>query len=317
MDPEIMGNSTILAVDDNRTNLQVLLEYLKASGFRVLVSNSGESALLQAEAAIPDLILLDIMMSPGIDGFETCQRLKKNEKTKHIPVVFLTAFSESADKAKGIEAGGADFITKPFDGMELLARVKTHLKLNFFRRALEQKSAELQKANKALMNSRKQIEKETRTDPLTNLPNRREIMDIIHYEQARSERSRKPFTIAIADIDNFKKFNEKFGYECGDHVLVSISGIMRNAIRKQDHLARWGGEEFMFIFPETDLEGGKIVCEKIRNTVENNIFEYKGSKFSISITLALSLVDYKIAVEDCIKNIDNALYIEKQQGKSG
>lgn len=310
-------NAKILVVDDNLTNLHVLLDHLKEAGFRVLISRSGEKALAQADEALPDLILLDVMMPPGMDGFETCRQLKQNEKLKEIPVIFLTALSEGSDKAKGIEAGGVDYVTKPFDGTELLARVRTHLKIAYYRKALEQKNRELQQAHEALLTSRKKIEQVARTDPLTGLPNRREIMNSMGYETVRFERSRKPFSIAIADIDNFKQFNDRYGHDCGDFILVSVSALMRTAIRKQDHLARWGGEEFLFIFPETDLEGGTTVCEKIRETIAGHVFTYKDKELSVTMTSGICLMDNdRIPFEDYIRNADRALYQGKQQGRN-
>jgi signal transduction histidine kinase len=118
--------STIMIVDDTPTNLSVLIDYLNDFGFELLIAVDGEGALISAEAGKPDLILLDIMM-PGMDGYETCRRLKENPVTKEIPVIFISALSESMDKVKGFSSGGVDYITKPFQQDEVLARITTHL----------------------------------------------------------------------------------------------------------------------------------------------------------------------------------------------
>jgi DNA-binding response OmpR family regulator len=131
-------NSLILIVDDNPKNVKMLFDVLEFAGFRTLIAKSGEDALEALEFAKPDLILLDIMM-PGIDGFETCIRIKANSKTQEIPVIFMTALSDVGDKIKGLNSGAVDYITKPFHQEEVLARVKNHLELYQLRRSLEQR----------------------------------------------------------------------------------------------------------------------------------------------------------------------------------
>ena len=139
----------ILIVDDNPTNLGALFKFLNDSGFKVLVAIDGETAIDQIELARPNIILLDVMM-PGIDGFETCRRLKANPGTKDIPVIFLTALSETFDKVKGFEVGGVDYVTKPIQQEEVLSRIKTHLTISYLQHQLEEKNQALTSINKNL-----------------------------------------------------------------------------------------------------------------------------------------------------------------------
>ncbi len=131
---------TILIIDDNPTNVHVLIKYLEEEGFKTLIAPSGKRALQQLDHFIPDLILLDVMM-PGIDGFETCHQIKANEFTNHIPIIFMTALADTVDKLKGFEAGGVDYITKPFNHEEVLARVITHLTIRQLQQQLEAQNA--------------------------------------------------------------------------------------------------------------------------------------------------------------------------------
>lgn len=144
-----MKKHTVLMVDDNPTNLNVLLDALKHHGFKLLAAKSGEEAIQRALFAKPDLILLDVLM-PGIDGFETCQRLKANPETEEIPIIFMTALADTVDKVKGFSFGAVDYITKPFQHEEVLSRVNAHLTIQDLKRNLEQKNAEMEEKNRLL-----------------------------------------------------------------------------------------------------------------------------------------------------------------------
>jgi len=141
--------STLLIVDDNITNLKVALDYLQAYAFELLTARSGEAAVERAQTAQPDLILLDVQM-PGWDGFETCRRLKADPRTAEIPVIFMTALTEVEDKVRGFEAGGVDYVTKPFQIEEMLARIRAHLNLRVLQHALEQQNQQLHEQNREL-----------------------------------------------------------------------------------------------------------------------------------------------------------------------
>src|SRR4028119_2134344 len=143
MSVETPEKGVILIVDDTPSNLEVLLDFLEDSGFKVLVAEDGESAIEGAEYAPPDLILLDIIM-PGIDGFETCRRLKTNQATQDIPVIFMTALTEAVDKVRGLSLGAVDYITKPLQHEEVLARVKLHLNLRNLTKTLTEQNVRLE-----------------------------------------------------------------------------------------------------------------------------------------------------------------------------
>ncbi|WP_375512325.1 response regulator [uncultured Nostoc sp.] len=150
----------ILLVDDNPNNLKVLSEAIQGCGWKALMATDGESAIEQTEYAHPDLILLDVMM-PGLDGFETCRRLKANAITQNIPVIFMTALTDATDKVKGLEIGAVDYITKPFQQEEVIARLKLHLKISHLTRTLEQRvqerTAELSQSLQQLQQTQLQL----------------------------------------------------------------------------------------------------------------------------------------------------------------
>jgi len=155
-----------------------------------------------------------------------------------------------------------------------------------------------------------------RTDPLTQLSNRRDALEKIEYEEKRYERSEKPFAIAICDIDDFKSVNDRFGHESGDEVLKTLANTMCMTVRKQDTVSRWGGEEFLLLLPQTDLEGGIVLAEKIRKKVHSTEFNFAGVKIHISLTIGLSIYKESKTIEETINQADQALYMGKKLGKN-
>ena len=161
-----------------------------------------------------------------------------------------------------------------------------------------------------------EMEKIAKTDPLTKLPNRRAILEQIDYEIARYKRNANPFTIIISDIDDFKQVNDTYGHDTGDKVLISLSNLIFRTMRRQDICARWGGEEFLFLLPETDSKGATIFSEKIRKKVEKNIIRYKKSNVLATMTFGICTFTRSLTVEECIRRADKALYAGKKTGKN-
>ncbi len=161
-----------------------------------------------------------------------------------------------------------------------------------------------------------EMEKIAKTDPLTQLPNRRAVLEQINYEVVRFRRSAEPFTIIISDIDDFKYINDTYGHDAGDKVLITLSNLIKDTIRKQDICARWGGEEFLFLLPETDNKGSKIISEKIRKRIEKEKIDYKDSTLSITMTFGICTFSEELTADECITQADKALYEGKKSGKN-
>jgi len=171
------------------------------------------------------------------------------------------------------------------------------------------RTAALQKANRALKLM-------SHTDHLTGIPNRRDIMEKVHYEMFRAARTHKPFAFLFADIDKFKNFNDTYGHECGDVVLKTVAQVVRAMLRKPDYIARWGGEEFLVVLPETALENAALVAERIRAMVAATEFTYAGHIFKVTITLGVALFDSRLGIEHSINLADRALYRGKESGRN-
>jgi diguanylate cyclase (GGDEF)-like protein len=161
-----------------------------------------------------------------------------------------------------------------------------------------------------------ELEKIAKTDPLTQLPNRRAVLENIDYEIIRFRRNAEPFTLVISDIDDFKKVNDTYGHDAGDKVLVSLSKLMTKTIRKQDICARWGGEEFLFLLPGTDHKGGEIISEKIREKIESSAIKYEDDSLQITMTFGLCTFSDELTIDECITRADKALYEGKRIGKN-
>jgi len=308
-------SADILVVDDTHDNLRLLSKLLIEQGYYVRPVSDGRRAISAIQDQRPDLILLDIMM-PGMDGYEVCQHLQQDKLTSNIPIIFISALNETFDKVKAFSIGGRDYISKPFQEDEVLARIKTHLELKRSQEALENNISELEKTNDELENAKGDLLVAATTDPLTNLYNRRKFIELFEVESARFNRNGSAFTLILSDIDNFKLFNDTYGHACGDFVLVSIAKNIQEILRTQDSLARWGGEEFIILLPDTSIEDGFNVAEKIRAAIASTVFKYIDKELTVTMTFGLSEIAPAMDLDTLINEADKALYKGKIASKN-
>lgn len=291
---------TLLIVDDQTTNIRVLREMLKID-YTLLVATSGEKALELIETAkeLPDLILLDIIMS-GIDGYEVCKQLKHSERANCIPVIFITSKSSENDEIRGFEVGAVDYITKPFSAPIVKARLKTHLELKELR---------------------EHFEKISMKDHLTGISNRMHFDQTLEKEWKRMQRDNLPLSLIMCDVDFFKKYNDYYGHQAGDACLQRIASMIdSNAKRPADLAARYGGEEFAVILPDTNSEGALKIAENIRCEIQRDKIPHAESTVSsfVSISLGIATVvpSQEGTMEQLINLADMALYRAKKNGRN-
>ncbi len=298
----------VLIVDDSPEILQAGQDILEQENYDVYVADSGAVAVELICGISFDLIIMDMLM-PVMDGFEAITILKQNEHSKDIPVIFLTEKLDIDGMVKGFELGAVDYLRKPFNELELKARVKNHVLIKKMREELDLKDSNLREAYNLL-------EITVTTDPLTNLLNRREIINRLENEQVRFERNKRPFSIVIADIDYFKKINDTYGKRFGDYIIVTLSEALSNMIRKQDSISRLGDEEFLLILPETDTSGAEAFAEKLRSNVQELVFSKNENETKITMTFGISTYDTVSELDELLDRADRALRTGKQKGRN-
>lgn len=297
--------TSILIIDDSKTVrqeiVQLLTEVSLFDSYREATDGiDGLKLLLESKA---DLILCDVEM-PRMDGFKFIAMMQTRDELKDIPVIMLTGRGDREMKIKGLDQGACDYVTKPFDPGELVARVKVQLKIKGLQDALK-------RSNELLLEL-------SNTDPLTSIFNRRYFMGALEKEFLRAIRNRSPLTLALLDVDHFKKINDKYGHPQGDKVLVSLAAAVQGELRQYDIMARYGGEEFIVLLPETSAAEGIEVAERLRVRVENIVLQPPMEKQVVTVSLGVASypVEGITSLYDLITETDAALYRAKAGGRN-
>jgi diguanylate cyclase (GGDEF)-like protein len=321
------SKGNILIVDDTPDNLRLLSGILSQSGYDVRTVINGRMALLAAETAPPELILMDICMN-GMDGYEVCRKLKEAANTRDIPVIFLSALDGVIDKVKAFGAGGVDYITKPFHVAEVLARVATHLTLRRLQQQLQEQNDKLHQeirdrvaAEDALQIANRQLQHLANTDGLTHLANRRHFDDYLNHEWNRMVREQQFLSLVFCDLDYFKQYNDTYGHQLGDDCLQEVASIVKAAAKRSTDLAaRYGGEELAIILPNTPVIGALQVAKEIHKGVHQLQRPHIGSSISTHITLSLGVATLLPTIGLLPKHLlaaaDAALYQAKTEGRN-
>lgn len=295
---------SILIVEDDVKDAKLILNYLHGEAYIIKQVKDGEEAISRARQEKIDLILLDILL-PGMDGFETCRRLKAMDQTKDIQIVALTSLNDMESKVKGIELGADDYLVKPINMHELRVRIKALVKKKAY---LDRLHANYEMAVHSAI-----------TDKLTGLYNHAYFEHFLGLEVKRSLRQNMPVSLMMIDIDDFKQYNDTLGHLAGDQILSELGQLIKTNIREIDLAARYGGEEFSVVLPGVDLKGAVTTAERIRLVIHENSFSPELSSdsknLSVSIGIAACPSDAE-AVKELINKADMALYKAKREGKN-
>jgi diguanylate cyclase (GGDEF)-like protein len=284
----------ILVIDDSPDALTVVKARLAHEGHEVLCAGGGREGLETAGRENPDLVLLDVDM-PDMTGFEVCRRLKEDAATCSTPVIFLSGSGDTDDKVKGLDLGAVDFVTKPFDAFELRARVRAALRTKHLQDLLR---------DYALI------------DPLTELPNRRALDERLHQEWARLVRHGGHLALIMADLDRFKKINDKFGHPAGDEALRQVARLLARGCRESDMPVRYGGEEFVVVAPETTAQAAAQLADRLRMSICSRPLRVHGKALGITASFGVAGHEGLKAPEDLVQAADDALYRAKSAGRN-
>ncbi|MCL1876095.1 MAG: diguanylate cyclase [Synergistaceae bacterium] len=288
----------ILIIDDNMLYLSTL-EMTLNSEYEVITSRDGRNALKLAKENSPTIILLDVVM-PVMDGFEVLEALKRTPETKYIPVILITSLSDPDNEEVGLKLGASDYIYKPFSPGVIRARVKNQVDLFLMRKTIESIAI---------------------TDALTNINNRRSLDIRSEVEFTRAKREETLLSAAFVDIDDFKNYNDYYGHLEGDEVLKTIANtIIESLSRKTDFAARFGGEEFVVLLPNTPIEGGEKILQKVCSSIEELAIPHNRSTVSSVVTVSAGGATLIPKRGDESKKLigmaDKMLYVAKRAGKN-
>ncbi|HYH06578.1 MAG TPA: diguanylate cyclase [Thermoanaerobaculia bacterium] len=298
-----MADFTIAIVDDDAAIRRLVRLFLRRAGFETIECTTGAEARDMLRGGAWDLVILDRRL-PDMDGVVLAHELKSNAELRTRYIIMLTGEAEQEDKVQGLELGADDYITKPFQYPELLARIRAGKRI-----------VDLQKE---LVETNKRLELLSITDGLTKLHNHRYLQDELARAFEESQRYQRPLSLVMIDIDFFKKVNDTHGHAVGDDVLKCAAKLYKNSVRSTDLVARYGGEEFAVMMPETSLNDAIAFAEKLRGLVESTAMETQIGPLPITVSLGVASVPHSRIhnAKELVVAADKALYRAKKNGRN-
>jgi diguanylate cyclase (GGDEF)-like protein len=302
----------ILVVDDSRTQLEWVHGVLVREGFDVRTAADGKEAIRKVRTEPPDLVLLDMVL-PDIDGLEVLRIIKARKDEDFIPVIILSVKADLDSKVAGLRIGADDFLAKPFAEAELLARCAAMLRIK--------------RLQDELRATQRKLEEQSITDSLTGLKNRRFFDERLHEEFGRAQRYSDPVSLIMLDLDHFKRVNDRYGHQAGDHVLRESAGLLKGSLRDPDIPARYGGEEFSVILPKTHVQGALAVAERVWRAIGTKVFRYAlgegpgaAPPVELRVTVSIGIAFFPskdiTSADLLVRFADEALYQAKNSGRN-
>ena len=299
----------VLIVEDETISRRILTNLLTAAGYAVSYANNGREALQILENQYYPLIITDWLM-PEVDGLELCRTIRKSKFPGYVFIIMLTTKSAKEDIITGLGSGADDFLVKPVNQAELIARLNTGERVLSLERSLKKVTEEVR-----LLSI---------TDTLTHCYNRGYLSEQLPGEIKRARRYGHPLSILLLDIDHFKKVNDTYGHMVGDQVLKNFCSTIQSGIRGQvDWIARYGGEEFVVVLPETGIEGARILAGRLKEKIEKMVTEINDGTLRVTFSYGgvscefnSASVPYGVSYEAILKQADDMLYEAKNNGRN-
>ena len=304
MSAELFTAPRVLIAEDDPVSRRVLQAFLLKWDYEVVVATEGLEALniLGGDNA-PSLAILDWMM-PGMEGPEVCRRVRQLTGHPYIYILLLTARSQKGDLLRGLAFGADDYLTKPFDALELRARLHVGLRILDLQRDL--------------IAARDELRYKATYDALTELYNRGNILDALTREHARRTREGGSFGIILADLDHFKSVNDSSGHLAGDEVLRETARRMRSCVRTYDVVGRYGGEEFLTLVPSSDRASAVALAERMRMAISSQPVRFADREISLTASLGVAICSEEDPCDltSLLRLADEALYRAKRLGRN-
>ena len=311
----------VIIVDDSAINRHLLGQLLRFLGAEVLEADGGRTAIDMISREPVDLVMLDIRM-PDLDGFEVLSHLKSDPELSHIPVVMVSALDDSDAAVRCLEMGAEDYVNKPYEPTVLKARMRACLEKKHLRdrereilRQMMTLKQDLALRNDELVAANRKLGEFAFTDSLTGIPNRRCAMDTMTRLWSASDRSKRPLSCLLVDIDQLQKFNDTFGNEAGDRVIQLTAKTMTESVRACDVVSRFGGGRFILLFPDTDGPSLMVAAERLRRLVAEALHARYAQTITISLGGAERIPKFN-GYADLINGCDDALESAKAQGRN-
>ena len=284
----------VLIIDDSPDALALAKVRLGGEGLELLCADGGRAGLETASRERPDLVVLDVDM-PDMSGFDVCRALKADGELCMIPIIFLSGSGGREDKIEGLNLGAVDYVTKPFDAFELRARVNVALRTKHLQDLLIEHA---------------------RVDPLTDLANRRGLMERLQQEWARIQRHGGELSFILGDVDNFKQINDTCGHPVGDKVLQAVAGAIAGQCRSIDLPSRYGGDEFAIVVPDETAPAAATLAERCRQAIEDIRLTAGGETVCTTASFGVADAESADSPEAMIRQSDEALYRAKAAGRN-
>jgi diguanylate cyclase (GGDEF)-like protein len=308
-------NKLILIIDDDESIASLERRHLEKDGFGVLAAGTGEEGLrIIGNGTSPDLLVIDYHL-PDMSGVELMQRVR--ELGRNIPSLIVTGGADENVAVKAMKLGAMDYIVKDRDTIKHLPESCREV-LEKFHLAEDNRKLieELKRLNEELTDANTRLRELSKRDDLTGIYNRRYIMEVLNTEIARAERYRYHLSLAIFDLDNFKRINDTYGHSAGDAVLVQFANLLRGRLRKTDVAGRYGGEEFAVIFSGTPLDRAVSICDELNGLVAQTSFGEKNPGIRLTTSVGVAYFTEGMEKEVLIDTADKSLYMAKEAGKN-
>lgn len=306
----------ILVVDDDRDALRLIERHLTKAGYPVRGVASAAEALTVLHNEGPEILIADWMM-PEISGLELARMTRSSESIGFVYIIILTAHTGTSRLVEAFDAGVDDFLSKPLNKQELLARLNAANRILTLEHDLDQERRAVHKTNAELAVVNAKLERMATTDELTQLANRREAMRRLNEFWARGSRDHAPLASIMLDIDHFKRCNDTYGHDAGDTVLRETANALRQNARAGDTVCRLGGEEFLVLCPGATAEMAAIGAERLRAAVESNLVRHDDVELSVTVSAGVGAREASMpSPDDLLKAADEALYAAKRGGRN-